>query len=96
MRMRALPQSFFHEPHGIKTSALSSGSTLSALPPLIHNGYDVSSLRPVTPPEEKLKPRPPKERKVSYISSTSEDLLYKLFEPVEEDKTKKFVIKRGR
>jgi len=100
MRMRALPQSFFHEPHEIQTSSLSSGSTLPALPPLFYNGNntgdDVSNLRPVTPPEEKLKPRPPKERKVSYVSSTSDDLLCKLFETVEEDKTKKFVIRRGR
>lgn len=100
MRMRALPQSFFHEPHEIQTSSLSSGSTLPALPSLFHNanntGYDVSNLRPVTPPEDKLKPRPPKERKVSYATGTSEDLLFKLFETVEEDKTKKFVIKRGR
>ncbi|CAH3036398.1 uncharacterized protein [Pocillopora verrucosa] len=98
MRMRALPQSFWQEPKNIQNSSLSTEGTLSSLPPLFHNAnntsYDVSKVRPVTPPEEKYLPRPPKEPKL-VITSPQEQLL-KLFETVEEDKTKKFVIRRGR
>lgn len=98
MRMRALPQSFWQEPKDIQNSSMSTEGTLSSLPPLFHNAnntsYDVSKVRPVTPPEEKYLPRPPKEPKL-VITSPQEQLL-KLFETVEEDKTKKFVIRRGR
>ena len=99
MRMRALPQSFWQEPKNIQNSSMSTEGTLESLPPLFHNAnntsYDVSNVRPVTPPEEKHLPRPPKEPKL-VISSPPEQLLTKLFETVEEDKTKKFVIRRGR
>lgn len=98
MRMRALPQSFWQEPKNIQNSSMSTEGSLQTLPPLFYNANntsdDVSKLRPVTPPEEKHLPRPPKEPKL-VISSPQEQLL-KLFETVEEDKTKKFVIKRGR
>ena len=98
MRMRALPQSFWQEPKDIQNSSLSTEGTLQTLPPLFHNAnntsYDVSKVRPVTPPEEKLLPRPPKEPKLVYTSP--QEQLLKLFETVEEDKTKKFVIRRGR
>ena len=98
MRMRALPQSFWQEPKDIQNSSMSTEGSLQTLPPLFHNAnntsYDVSKVRPVTPPEEKNLPRPPKEPKL-VITSPPEQLL-KLFETVEEDKTKKFVIRRGR
>lgn len=98
MRMRALPQSFWQEPKDIQNSSMSTEGSLQTLPPLFYNANntsdDVSKLRPVTPPEEKNLPRPPKEPKL-VITSPPEQLL-KLFETVEEDKTKKFVIRRGR
>ena len=82
----------------MSTSSMSSGSTFPNPLPLFQNDNNnsevVMGIRPLTPPEEK--PRPPKEPKLKFTAPPNTDLLLKLFETVEEDKTKKFVVRRGR
>ena len=78
-------------------STMSTGNSVR-LPALFHNenntGDDVFSMRPVTPPEEKNRPRPSNQPQL--VITSPPEQLFKLFETVEEDKTKKFVVKRGR
>ena len=97
MRLRALPQSFWQEPNTIDNSTMSMGNAVK-LPALFHNenntGDDVLSMRPVTPPEEKNRPRPSKQPKL--VITSPPEQLQKLFETVEEDRTKKYVVRRGR
>ncbi|XP_046377221.1 uncharacterized protein LOC124149582 [Haliotis rufescens] len=103
MRCRALPQSFWQQPN--VPHQVSPGTMFPVLPPLMNGGTeeDTIEMRPVTPPEERTEvedkehKRPPRapDRKVTV---TNTDLLFRLFDGVGEEVTKKPVgsLKRGR
>jgi len=99
MRKRALPQSFFQEPKSMTTSSLAGSAGLHSLPPLFSDGNpndDLTKTRPVTPPEERSAPRPPRPPKYVIKGPPNTELLFSLFESVEPNHTKKYVVKRGR
>lgn len=92
MRMRALPQSFWQQPN--HPHSISPGAQCHrVLPPLfLKDGgleEDIEALRPVSPQIEKEgrdrdKARPPRVER--NLTVANPDLLYKLFEHVEEKK----------
>ncbi|CAH1775412.1 unnamed protein product [Owenia fusiformis] len=98
MRMRALPQSFWNEPNRTLNESPANQVSSHVLPPLMkfdgkNPSEDIMDVRPVTPPEEKepkpKKPAPRPERSERTQATANTDLLFKLFDCVEEKKTKK-------
>ena len=57
MKLRALPESFWKEPTSIQTGSIGANN-YAVLPPLFSledKNSDVTSIRPVTPPDDKKK-----------------------------------------
>ena len=97
MRRRALPQSFFQEPKSMSTSSL-AGSFYSVLPPLFsseNNNEEVLTVRPVTPPDQKSDPKPSK-RSWYQTSPPDTELLFSLFDHLENKLDSRLIVKRGR
>ena len=102
MRLRALPESFWKEPTTIHNSSL-AGNNYAVLPPLFSSeakNSDVTSIRPVTPPDSrKTSPgHSPRSKKKIVLSSTANtDLLFSLFDHLEDNKVdEKLIVRRGR
>ncbi|XP_076329966.1 uncharacterized protein LOC143235617 [Tachypleus tridentatus] len=98
MKLRALPQSFWQQPNN--TSDISPAFESPILPPLFKQDCqdDVMEIRPVTPPEERLKGSASSTRSEGsrIIRVTNTELLFKLFEGISEKKVQPPVVKRGR
>jgi len=104
MKMRALPESFWKEPNTINSSSL-AGSNYAVLPPLFstdnkNNNDDLTKIRPVTPPDEKGKSpghSPRHKKKWIVKGETDPDLLFSLFDHLDENKIDdRLVVRRGR
>ena len=102
MKLRALPESFWKEPTSIQSGSLAANN-YAVLPPLFSSegkNSDVTSIRPVTPPDDKKNsPRhSPRSKKKIIVSSTADtDLLFSLFEHLEANKIdQKLIVRRGR
>lgn len=102
MKLRALPESFWKEPTNIQTSSL-AGSNYAVLPPLFSSeskNSDLTTIRPVTPPDEKKNsPRhsPRSKKKIIVSSNADTDLLFSLFDHLETNKIdEKLIVRRGR
>ncbi|XP_064108617.1 uncharacterized protein LOC135216991 [Macrobrachium nipponense] len=100
MKLRALPQSFWLQPN--KNNNLPP--SCSVLPPLIlgKDSSDVIDVRPVTPPEDdkediEIKLEKDEKRSDRMLKVGNTDLLFSLFDSVEQgDKKKITVVRRGR
>ena len=97
MRLRALPQSFWKQPNSPVN--VSPGNLFPSLPPLgtKETGEDFQDVRPITPPDDKMKkpPRPAPERKI-FVTGDTDLLLKKLFDRVKPDSHKETgSIRRG-
>ncbi|CAC5385493.1 unnamed protein product [Mytilus coruscus] len=86
MRLRALPQSFWKQPNC--PSNVSPGNLFPSLPPLgtKETGEDFQDVRPITPPEDKMKKpsRPAQERKL-IITGDTDLWMKKLFDRVKPE-----------
>ncbi|XP_076306656.1 uncharacterized protein LOC143223094 [Tachypleus tridentatus] len=98
MKLRALPQSFWQQPNN--SIDISPAFVVPVLPPLFKQDCpdDVMEVRPVTPPEEREKSSASstKSEGSRIIRVTNSELLFKLFEGVDEKRQQAPLIKRGR
>lgn len=103
MKLRALPQSFWQQPNN--ANPLSPGAVFSRLPPLpgqtVHEGDLLDHVPPVTDvagdgAEELLEAKQGKSE--HRVSEANTDLLFSLFNGIEEDDSQKKIqlVRRGR
>lgn len=102
MKLRALPESFWKEPTSIQTGSIGANN-YAVLPPLFSlegKNSDVTSIRPVTPPDDKKNsPRhsPRSKKKIVATATADRDLLFSLFDHLETNKIdQKLIVRRGR
>ena len=100
MKLRALPESFWKEPHSIQSSSLAR-SNYSVLPPLFSGSKEseVMNVRPVTPPDERGRsPRHSPRNKKKWVMTSPPDtgLLFSLFDHLENNVDERLIVKRGR
>ena len=100
MCKRALPESFWQEPSTIQTNSF-HGNTYSVLPPLFssenNNTEDMSEIRPVTPPEERLLNKEREKKSSRYMTAPPDtELLNSLFYKFEKHVDERLIVRRGR
>lgn len=102
MKLRSLPESFWKEPTTINTSSLAR-SNYTVLPPLFssenQNTDEVMNVRPITPPDQKEKSpghSPCHKKKWIMKGQPDTELLFSLFDHLEEKVDERLIVKRGR
>lgn len=103
MKLRALPESFWKEPKSVHTSSL-AGNHYSVLPPLFsseesNRNQEVLNIRPVTPPDERKQSpghSPRHKKKWEMKSAPNTELLFSLFDSLENKVDERLIVRRGR